>query len=132
MLNISFGKKKVENRVSHILKLISPSPIYPNDRAQVQKVHTKVLAKKKSVCAVSTTGLTYGSSRNNMKLTSIAKIRENHTRFLQPTRSSKCKHRNEISLVSSSLLSFRYAFVITFCLRMAISDGQEDIFPVIL
>ena len=30
-----------------ISKLISPSPIYPNDRAQVQKVHTTVLAEKK-------------------------------------------------------------------------------------
>ena len=31
---------------SLISKLISPSPIYPNDRAQVQKVHTSVLVKK--------------------------------------------------------------------------------------
>ena len=56
MLN-KFGEKKVENWGSHILKLISPSPIYPNDRAQVQKVHTSVLAnktEKKSVGAVST------------------------------------------------------------------------------
>jgi hypothetical protein len=47
---------KKNNRVSHISKLISPSPIYPNDRAQVQKVHTTVLAKKKKkkkkVCAL--------------------------------------------------------------------------------
>ena len=47
-----FEKKYVENRVSHIIsKLISPSPIYPNDRVQVQKVHTTVLAiKKKKKC----------------------------------------------------------------------------------
>ncbi len=51
-----FGTQEKKNRVSHISKLISPSPIYPNDRAQVQKVHTTVLAKKKKkkkkVCAL--------------------------------------------------------------------------------
>ena len=48
-------KKLVENRVSHISKLVSPSPIYPNDRAQVQKVHKNSFGekKKKSLCAVS-------------------------------------------------------------------------------